>query len=93
MLHKTKEFFIPQDYQEAFNIIKKLDDKFVFLAGGVTINWHGNAFPYLISLEKIIDSSFFIYLPAHKPGLGARAPGDRKYSSRGNTRGKSDDNS
>ena len=57
MIHKTKKFFIPENSEKAFNIIRKLDDKFAFLAGGITINWRGNIFPYLISLEKIIDST------------------------------------
>ncbi len=55
MENKTKTFIAPENAGELFSFVGKTEERYAFVAGGVSVNWHGNAVPVLISLEHILD--------------------------------------
>jgi CO/xanthine dehydrogenase FAD-binding subunit len=55
MPHTTKMFTAPENADELFSLVRKTEERYTFVAGGVSVNWHGNAVPLLISLEHIFD--------------------------------------
>jgi CO/xanthine dehydrogenase FAD-binding subunit len=54
-MHETRAILAPADTEEAFALVASLDGRYAFLAGGVTLGWHRNRIPTLVSLARVVD--------------------------------------
>ncbi len=71
-MHKTEVVYVPEDFPRLFSVIDKLDGRYAFVAGGVTINWHGNRTPVLIDLQHLISREIANRDAGVSIGSGAR---------------------
>lgn len=72
MENNSKSFFKPKNIDEVFEIIENLNENYIFIAGGVTVNWRGGKTETIISLENVIENDVLDCCGSFEIGAGMK---------------------